>query len=173
MSRRLHIGVIGEQDARPEMRRLAEEVGREVARRGGVLVCGGLGGVMEAASRGAAEAGGVVVGILPGTRAEDANPYVTFPVVTGLGEARNVIVVRSSDALVAVGGGYGTLSEIAYALKLGVPVVGLGTWELSRQGLEGDPIVRARDAAEAVALAWELARSRVYGKQRTPTGEGE
>jgi uncharacterized protein (TIGR00725 family) len=152
--------VIGEQDARPEMRRLAEEVGREVARRGGVLVCGGLGGVMEAASRGAAESGGVVVGILPGTRAEEANPYVTIPVVTGLGEARNVIVVRTSDALVAVGGSYGTLSEIAYALKLGVPVVGLGTWELSRPGLEGDPIVRARDAVEAVALAWEAARRR-------------
>jgi uncharacterized protein (TIGR00725 family) len=163
--------VIGEQDARPEMRRLAEEVGREVARRGGVLVCGGLGGVMEAASRGAAESGGVVVGILPGTRAEEANPYVTIPVVTGLGEARNVIVVRTSDALVAVGGSYGTLSEIAYALKLGVPVVGLGTWELSRPGLEGDPIVRARDAVEAVALAWEAARARGYGRQGTPQRE--
>ncbi len=172
MSRRLHIGVIGEQDARPEMRRLAEEVGREIARRGAVLVCGGLGGVMEAAARGAAEAGGVVVGILPGTRAEEANPYVSVPVVTGLGEARNVIVVRTSDALVAVGGSYGTLSEIAYALKLGVPVVGLGTWELSRPGLPGDPIVRARDAVEAVALAWELSQARVRGEKSTPTGEG-
>ena len=160
MSKRVHIGVIGEQDARPEMRKLAEEVGREVARRGGVLVCGGLGGVMEAASRGAAAEGGTVVGILPGTRADDANPYVTIPVVTGLGEARNVIVVRSSDALVAVGGGYGTLSEIAYALKLGVPVVGLHTWELSRPGLEGDPIFRARDAVQAVEMAWEMAQRR-------------
>ncbi len=157
VARRVHVGVVGEQHARPEIERLAEAVGQEVARRGGVLVCGGLGGVMEASSRGAAQAGGLVVGILPGTRAEDANPYVTVPVVTGLGEARNVIVVRSSDALVAVGGGYGTLSEIAYALKLGVPVVGLGTWELSRPGLEVDPIVRAQDPAEAVALAWELA----------------
>jgi uncharacterized protein (TIGR00725 family) len=169
VSRRLHIGVVGEQDARPEMRRLAEAVGREVARRGGVLVCGGLGGVMEAASRGAAEAGGLVVGILPGTRAEDANPYVTVPVVTGLGEARNVIVVRSSDALVAVGGGYGTLSEVAYALKLGVPVVGLGTWELSRPGLEADPIVRAQDPAGAVALAWEMAQ-RARSTEQTRTG---
>jgi len=160
VSRPLHIGVIGEQDARPEMRRLAEEVGREVARRGGVLVCGGLGGVMEAASRGAAAEAGTVVGILPGTRWEDANPYVTVPVVTGLGEARNVIVVRTSDALVAVGGGYGTLSEIAYALKLGVPVVGLHTWELSRPGLESDPILRARDAVQAVEMAWKLAQRR-------------
>ncbi len=169
MSRRLRIGVVGEQDARPEMLRLAEDVGREVALRGGVLVCGGLGGVMEAACRGAGRAGGLVVGILPGTRAEDANPYVTVPVVTGLGEARNVIVVRSSDALVAVGGGYGTLSEIAYALKLSVPVVGLGTWELSRAGLEGDPIVRARDAAEAVTLAWEMAQ-RARSTEQSGTG---
>jgi len=161
--RRPHIGVIGEQDARPEMCCLAEEIGHEVARRGAVLVCGGLGGVMEAASRGAAEAGGTVVAILPGARAEEANPYVTVPVVTGLGEARNVIVVRTSDALVAVGGSYGTLSEIAYALKLGVPVVGLATWELSRPGLEQDPILRARDAREAVELAWELALRRTQG----------
>lgn len=160
MSKPLRIGVIGEQDARPEMWTLAEQVGREVARRGGVLVCGGLGGVMEAASKGAAAEGGTVVGILPGVRAEDANPYVTVPVVTGLGEARNVIVVRTSDAVVAVGGGYGTLSEIAYALKLGVPVVGLGTWQLSRPGLEADPIVRAQDPVQAVALAWELAQRR-------------
>jgi uncharacterized protein (TIGR00725 family) len=82
------------------------------------------------------------------------------PVVTGLGEARNVVVVRSSDALVAVGGGYGTLSEIAYALKLGIPVVGLYTWELSRPGLEGDPILRARDAVQAVEMAWESAQRR-------------
>ncbi len=171
MRRRVHIGVVGEQDARAEMRRLAEEVGREVARRGGVLVCGGLGGVMEAASRGAAEAGGTVVGILPGTRAEDANPYVTVPVVTGLGEARNVIVVRSSDALVAVGGGYGTLSEIAYALKLGIPVVGLGTWELSRPGVVAqDPIVRASNPSEAVALAWEAACRRLGRPPATPLG---
>ncbi len=172
MSKRLHIGVIGEQDARPEMRKLAEEVGREVARRGGVLVCGGLGGVMEAASRGAAAEGGTVVGILPGTRWEEANPYVTVPVVTGLGEARNVVVVRSSDALVAVGGGYGTLSEIAYALKLGVPVVGLYTWELSRPGLEGDPILRARDAVQAVEMAWESAQRRSLSGVHTQPGEG-
>jgi uncharacterized protein (TIGR00725 family) len=172
VSKRLHIGVIGEQDARPEMRKLAEEVGREVARRGGVLVCGGLGGVMEAASRGAAAEGGTVVGILPGTRWEEANPYVTVPVVTGLGEARNVVVVRSSDALVAVGGGYGTLSEIAYALKLGVPVVGLYTWELSRPGLEGDPILRARDAVQAVEMAWESAQRRSLSGVHTQPGEG-
>jgi len=107
------------------------------------------------------------VAILPGARAEEANPYVTVPVVTGLGEARNVIVVRTSDALVAVGGSYGTLSEIAYALKLGVPVVGLATWELSRPGLEQDPILRARDAREAVELAWELALRRTQGTVST------
>lgn len=109
---------------------MAEEVGRLLARRGAVVVCGGLGGVMEAACRGARGEGGVAVGILPGLDRGAANPYVTVAVATGLGEARNALVVRAADALIAVGGAYGTLSEIALALKAGNPVIGLGTWKI-------------------------------------------
>jgi uncharacterized protein (TIGR00725 family) len=105
-------------------------VGRELASRGVVLVCGGLGGVMEAACRGAKESGGRTVGILPGADRSAANPYVDVAIATGLGEARNALVVRAADALIAVGGGYGTLSEVALALKAGKRVVGLGTWDI-------------------------------------------
>jgi uncharacterized protein (TIGR00725 family) len=105
-------------------------VGRELASRGVVLVCGGLGGVMEAACRGAKESGGRTVGILPGADRSAANPYVDVAIATGLGEARNALVVRAADALIAVGGGYGTLSEVALALKAGKRVVGLGTWDV-------------------------------------------
>jgi uncharacterized protein (TIGR00725 family) len=122
----------------------AEAVGRELAARGAVVVCGGLGGVMEAACRGAKEAGGLTVGILPGTDRVAANAFVEVAIPTGLGEARNALVVRAADALIAVGGGYGTLSEIALALKAGKRVVGLGSWDI-----EG--IVPAADPAAAVA----------------------
>lgn len=148
----LHIAVVGPGEPTAAEYEAAQEVGRGLAERGAVVVCGGLGGVMEAACRGAKSAGGATVGILPGTREEDANEWVDLPLPTGLGEARNAIVVRSSDALVAVGGGYGTLSEIAFALKAGKPVVGVGTWELARGGAADEAIVRAGDAAEAVAL---------------------
>jgi len=151
------IGVIGGSRCSPEEERLAEEVGREVARRGAVLVCGGLGGVMEAACRGARQAGGLTIGILPGNRAEEANPWVEIPIVTGLGEARNVLVVKSCRAVIAIGGEFGTLSEIALALRDGVPVVGLKTWQLSKEGNRADPIVRAQNAAEAVEKALALA----------------
>jgi uncharacterized protein (TIGR00725 family) len=104
---------------------------------------------MEAACKGAQSAGGTTIGILPGTNPRDANPYVDIPIATGLGEARNSIVVRSGRAVIAVGGEYGTLSEIAFALKFGIPVIGLGTWELGREG-----IVKARDAREAVELVY-------------------
>jgi uncharacterized protein (TIGR00725 family) len=114
-------------------------VGRELGGRGAVLVCGGLGGVMEAACRGAKEAGGTTVGILPGMDRAAANPYVDVAVPTGLGEARNALVVRAADALVAVGGGYGTLSEIALALKAGKRVVGLGTWDVEGVEAAGSP----------------------------------
>ncbi|HYM57853.1 MAG TPA: TIGR00725 family protein [Solirubrobacteraceae bacterium] len=117
----------------------AESVGRELARRGAVVVCGGLGGVMEAACRGAREAGGTTVGILPGTDRAAANPFVDIAIPTGLGEARNALVVRAADALVAVGGGYGTLSEIALALKAGKRVVGLGSWEIEGMEQAADP----------------------------------
>lgn len=124
------IGVIGGREVDNELIEIAHEVGREIARRGAIMVCGGLGGVMEAVSRGVYEEGGIAVGILPSDRKEDANPYIKIPVVTGLGIGRNVIIARTADALIAVGGGYGTLSEIAFALQLGKPVVGIRTWDI-------------------------------------------
>jgi len=114
-------------------------VGRELGSRGVVLVCGGLGGVMEAACRGAKEAGGTTVGILPGTDRSDANEFVDVPIATGLGEGRNAILVRSAEALIAIGGGYGTLSEIALALRRGNRVVGLGTWDIEGVEPAGSP----------------------------------
>jgi uncharacterized protein (TIGR00725 family) len=145
--------VVGSGDAGPELQTAAEAVGREVARRGGVVVCGGLGGVMEAACRGASEAGGTTVGILPGSERRDANPHVEVAVPTGLGEARNALVVRAADALVAVGGGFGTLAEIGFALKAGKRVVGFDTWELATRGSPIEQIVRAETPEEAVAAA--------------------
>jgi uncharacterized protein (TIGR00725 family) len=125
-------------------------VGRLLAGRDVLVVTGGLGGVMEAASRGAREAGGETLGILPGLDRDAANEYVDVAVPTGLGEARNALVVRAADVLIAVGGGYGTLSEIALALKAGKPVVGLGSFELDEMTLAATP-------AEAVAAALRLA----------------
>lgn len=137
---------------------MAEEIGRRLAKAGAVVICGGLGGVMEAACRGAVKEGGLTIGILPGQDIGSANRYVVVPVVTGLGEARNVIIAKAAQAVIAIGGEYGTLSEIAFALKAGVPVVGLGTWKLSRSRQAKDPIVRARNAADAVEKALSLAR---------------
>ena len=126
----------------------AEAVGRELGRRGAVLVCGGLGGAMEAACRGASESGGTTVGILPGNERSAANSYVAIAIATGLGEARNALVVRTADAVVAVGGGYGTLSEIGLGLKAGKPVVGLGSWEI-----DGMTVAATAEQAVAAALA--------------------
>jgi uncharacterized protein (TIGR00725 family) len=123
-------------------------VGRLVAERGAVVVCGGLGGTMEAACRGAKQAGGTTVGILPGLDRSQANPFVDVALPTGLGEARNALVVRAADAVIAIGGGYGTLSEIALALKSGKRVIGLGTWEI-----EGVAAVDGAEAAVAAALS--------------------
>jgi uncharacterized protein (TIGR00725 family) len=131
-------------------------VGRLIARAGALLVCGGLGGVMEAACRGAKAEGGATLGILPGGDRRDANRWVDVAIPTGLGEARNVLVVRAADALIAIGGEFGTLSEIAFALKAGKPVIGFGTWELPQRA---SAITRASDAAEAVAFAINRARS--------------
>jgi uncharacterized protein (TIGR00725 family) len=138
----------------------AEVVGRALAEAGAVVVCGGLGGVMAAACRGASEAGGTTVGILPGSSRADANPWVTVALPTGLGEARNALVVRVADVLVAVGGGYGTLSEIGLALRTGTPVVGVGTWELARAGQPDEGLERAGSAEEAVRRALQLAGRR-------------
>lgn len=152
------IAVIGAGECTPEVARLAEEVGRRLGEKGAILICGGLGGVMEAACRGAKSAGGTTVGVLPGTNPGDANPYVDIPIATGMGHARNVIVVASAQVAIAVGGGYGTLSEIGHARKLGIPVVGLDTWSLKKEGYTG--IMEAKSPAEAVARAIAWARKR-------------
>ena len=123
----MFVAVIGSAHCSAQVAALAEKVGREIARCGAVLVCGGRGGVMAAACRGAKDEGGLTVGILPGVDRAQANPYVDVPIVTGLGEARNAIIVRSADAVIAISGGYGTLSEIGLARKMGRPVVGLET----------------------------------------------
>ena len=160
MSRPPIIAVIGENDPTLEVAALAEAVGAEIASAGAVLVCGGLGGVMEAACRGACRKGGVTLGILPGTRPSDANSYVTYAIPTGLGHVRNVLVVRSAQAVIAIGGKYGTLSEIAFAKIEGTTVIGLETWELQRAGIGDDSILRAADPKDAVRLALEAAEKR-------------
>jgi uncharacterized protein (TIGR00725 family) len=154
------IAVIGDSSCSPEEAKLAETVGELLAQRGVTVICGGLTGVMEAICRGAKSKGGLTVGILPGQDSSMANPWVDIPVVTGIGEARNVAVVKSAQAVIAIGGSYGTLSEIAYALKSNIPVIGLNTWSLSRNGREDDSIIRVQSAAEAVGKAISLAKRR-------------
>jgi uncharacterized protein (TIGR00725 family) len=151
------IAVIGGGQCSKEETRLAEEVGRELARRGVTLVCGGLGGVMEAACRGASAEGGTTIGILPGDDRRAANPHVQIPIVTGLGYARNIAVVKSAQAVIAIGGSYGTLSEISHALQNDIPVIGLNTWSLSRNGQEDKSIIPAQSPTEAVDKALDLA----------------
>jgi len=124
----LHIGVIGAGKCPDAIYRTAMNVGFEIGKRGWNLVCGGLGGVMEGAAKGCMEAGGMTIGILPGLKKESANPYIRMPIPTGLGDGRNLLVVRASDILIAIAGGHGTLSEIALALKSKKPVIGLETW---------------------------------------------
>ncbi len=155
--RKTIIAVIGAGQPSAEEARLAEEVGGELGRQGAILVCGGLGGVMEAACRGASSAGGLTIGILPGDISEAANPYVQIPVVTGMRNARNVVVVKSAGAVIAIGGSYGTLSEIAHALQSKIPVIGLNTWSLSRNDIADNSIIVADSPAGAVATALELA----------------
>jgi len=147
------IAVIGGSQCSPQEDRLAEEVGRELAQRGAILVCGGLDGVMEAACRGASSEGGVTIGILPGDSRLGANPYVQFAIVTGIGYARNAIVVKSAQAVIAISGSYGTLSEISYALQSGIPVIGLNTWSLSKNSQQDNSIILAQNPAEAVDKA--------------------
>ncbi len=152
------VAVIGPGTCDEPLAAQAREVGRLLAEQGVALVCGGHGGVMEAAARGAHEAGGTTIGILPGTDACEANRFIQIPIVTGMGEARNVIIIRSAQAVIAIGGEFGTLSEIAFALKLGVPVIGLNTWKLAR---ENEPVsigVEAQTPAAAVAAALEKIR---------------
>lgn len=133
---------------------IAHEVGAGLARGGAVVVCGGLGGVMEAACRGARSEGGLSVAFLPGTDRAEANPYVDVVLPTGIGEMRNMLIVRAADVVIAIAGEFGTLSEVAFALRVGTPVVGLDTWELQRKGERDTSIVRASDAADAVEKAF-------------------
>ena len=159
------IGVVGSGDTEKRHDPLAMEVGSLIARHGAVMVCGGLSGIMEAASRGAAQEGGTIIGILPGSDKVEANPHITFPIPTGLGVARNVLVVRTADVLIALPGGPGTLSEIALALNIGKPVVDLGEWKI-----EGT--LTASTADEAVLLALELCETTgTHGGQRALPGK--
>ena len=151
------VAVVGPGEASADELSLAEEVGAAVAVAGCGVVCGGLGGVMEAACRGARSEGGLTLGLLPGLDREAANGWVVVAVPTGLGEARNALVVRAADAVVAIGGGWGTLSEVALALKGGVPVVGLGTWEPTLRGELVEGVVAADEPRAAVAEALRLA----------------
>ena len=158
---RLHVAVIGGGHAGDEDCDRAARVGRALAEAGAVVVCGGLGGVMAAACRGARDGGGTSVGILPGADRDGANEYVDVAVATGMGEGRNIMVVRNADAVVAVGGEFGTLSEVALALQAGIPVIGLDTWELSKRGRPARGVLEAKNPEEAADIAVrEAARRR-------------
>ena len=163
------IAVIGSSNpAFPEHSDLAEQVGRELARRGVTVVCGGLSGIMEAVCRGAKAEGGMTIGILPGQSPLDANNYVDIPIVTGMRYSRNVIVVNTGRAVIAIGGAWGTLSEIGHALGDGIPVVGLRSWEFSRNG-DGTSVenamIRANDPVDAVDKALAAAENRDQGQR--------
>lgn len=148
------IGVIGAANASEEEKKTSEEVGVLIAKKDCFLLCGGMGGVMEAACRGAKSAGGTTIGILPGPEASSANRFIDIPIVTGMGEARNVIVAKSSHCIIAIGGSFGTLSEISFALKSGIPVIGLDTWDVSEE------IIKCETPEQAVRAAFELSSLR-------------
>lgn len=146
MAKKIYLGVIGANHCGKKVGQLAYEVGQEIAKAGAVLVCGGLGGVMEAACRGAKEQGGITIGIIPGAKRDESNPYVDFPIATGLGYARNVLVVQNSQAVIALPGKYGTLSEIAFCLNFGIPLISLSNWKI-----EG--MLKAKNPVQAVKFA--------------------
>jgi len=143
------IAVIGGRKADKALKKEAEAVGRLIAERGGILVCGGMHGIMEAAAKGAKQAGGLTVGVLPQDHKRDANPYIDIPIATGLGIGRNVIIARTADALIAIGGEYGTLSEMAFGLQMAKPVVGIKSWDIKG-------VIPAKDAGEAVRTVFEM-----------------
>lgn len=155
----MFISVIGGSECTEEEAKLAREVGRELAKRGATVVCGGLTGVMRAVCQGAKEAGGRTVGILPGNDPKEANPYVDIPIVTGMGYARNAIVVKSGRAVIAIAGNFGTLSEIGHALAEEIPVIGLGTWGLSRNEKRDGSIVQANSPVDAADKAIAAAKT--------------
>jgi hypothetical protein len=146
------IGVIGGSSCSEEIFDVAYQVGRGIGERGGILICGGMSGVMEAACKGAREAGGLTIGILPTNSISSANPFVDIPIATGLGEARNVIIIRTAQVIIAIDGRYGTLSEIAFALIFRKPVIGISTWKIKA------PIKTVNSAEAAVDLAFRLLR---------------
>src|SRR4030042_2646907 len=141
------IAVIGGSEASEENLHIAEQVGALIAKNNAILICGGMGGVMEAASKGAKQNNGLVIGVLPTISKDSANPYVDIPIVTGMGEARNVIITRTCDCAIAIDGKYGTLSEIAYCVVFGIPVIGINTWDIDA------PIIKAETAEQAVKIA--------------------
>jgi uncharacterized protein (TIGR00725 family) len=146
MRQKIRVGVIGGNRPEPKWLETALEVGRLIAQGGAILVCGGLGGIMEAAARGAKKAGGTTIGILPGNSLRDANPSIDVPIATGMGYSRNSLVAMNADVLIAIDGEYGTLSEIAYGMIYGKKVIGLGTWEVKG-------VIPADTPEEAVRLA--------------------
>jgi len=148
------VGVIGSSKAEGELLSLAEEVGSEIAKRGAAVVCGGLTGVMEAVCKGARREGGLTIGIIPSDNRNDANPYVQIPIVTGMGMGRNVMLVKTADVVIAVGGEFGTLSEIAHALNLGKTVIGLRSWKLEKAHTKPIPeLIEVDSPKKAVDLA--------------------
>lgn len=155
---RLVIAVIGGQHPPKEILGAAEEVGYLIAKNGAVLICGGLEGVMEAACKGAKRGGGLTIGLLPTGRKSTANPYVDVPIATALGTARNVVLARTADALIAVDGSYGTLSEMSHAFERGKPVVGLKTWDMTSIGVPADLFIPVETPREAVDKAIEIAK---------------
>ncbi len=152
----IYVAVCGSAVAEEPSWSQAEEVGRRLAQQGAILLCGGLTGVMEAAARGARSEGGMTVGLLPSEDRADANAYLDVAIPLGLGEVRNALLIRACDVVIALTGEFGTLSEIGFALKIGKPVVGLNTWELSNRGQPVEAIVRVDSPEDAVAKAVEL-----------------
>nr|MBN2276314.1 TIGR00725 family protein [candidate division Zixibacteria bacterium] len=145
------IGVIGAGQCPSEISQMAEAVGRAIAQKGGILVCGGRGGIMESAAKGARENGGITIGILPGSSRNEANPYIDIIIPTGLAEARNLVIINTADVVIALPGKYGTLSEMAFCLKVGKPLLSLGAWDISKD------IEKFEFPEEAVARAFDLA----------------
>ena len=159
----LTIGVIGASSPTKKIENLAKEVGCLLAANGAVVICGGLSGVMEAVCRGAKSIGGTTIGILPGSNPDVANEWIDHVICTGMGEARNLVIIKSSDAVIAVGGGYGTLSEIGFALKLNKPIIGLQTWELENPNMDKLALKVMDDPKDAVSMSIKMAKSHFEG----------
>ena len=156
------ISVIGDGNPTEKISLLAEEVGTLLAKKGIIIVCGGLEGVMESVCRGAKKYGGTTIGIIPGVKASDANKWVDIPICTGMSQARNVIIATTGDAIIAIGGKYGTLSEISHALSINKPVIGLDTWNLSQIKNINPSIIQAKNPIDAVNLAEKAIQNNEY-----------